>query len=100
MVILLLVSVLMGFAVGRRLGIRQGFREGIAYAALDLRRQSLEQNRCPICSPGQGDEASGTGMSQDDSDRLDGDVGPETPSTGVMDRKIDALCLQDVTSEY
>ncbi len=49
-VILCLASILLGFAPGRRLGIRQGFRLGMAYGRLDLRRQSLEQNRCPICS--------------------------------------------------
>lgn len=49
-VILVLASILLGFAAGRRFGIGQGLKLGMAYGALDLRRRSLEEGQCPICS--------------------------------------------------
>ncbi|NLK08403.1 MAG: hypothetical protein GX316_06840 [Firmicutes bacterium] len=48
--ILWLASVLLAFAVGRRLGFKSGFKLGTAFAGLDLRRRSLEQGKCLICS--------------------------------------------------
>lgn len=50
--VLLLVfflAILLGYAVGRRWGVKQGFQLGISYGPLQLRRQGLQQGRCPIC---------------------------------------------------
>ncbi|NLY51402.1 MAG: hypothetical protein GX063_00650 [Firmicutes bacterium] len=48
-VLIILVSILAGFAAGRRLGLAQGFQAGMAYGLLDARRRSLEEGCCPIC---------------------------------------------------
>lgn len=48
--IVILATLLTGFAIGRRLGIQQGFHVGMAYALLDIRRRCLEHGYCLICS--------------------------------------------------
>ncbi len=83
MIVLILSSILVGLAAGRRLGLIQGFQAGMAYGLLDARRQSLETGCCPICDslhlvtgsdPDQ--EAAGTLETYTPDPRHDGSRGP------------------------
>lgn len=58
-IVLTFLAFFAGFAGGRRWGKREGFAEGIAYAPLEMRRQTWEDGHCVICGTGSeaGDEA-------------------------------------------
>ncbi|NMB45144.1 MAG: hypothetical protein GX998_01910 [Firmicutes bacterium] len=90
-IVLILASILCGFAVGRRLGIKQGFHIGMAYGVLDLRQQCLEQNRCPICNSKEQEKY--TDAPQDSSDMLSVCC---KPVTYVLEDEFDGSWLQDV----
>lgn len=49
-----------GFAGGRRRGKREGFAEGLAYAPLEMRRQTWENGHCVVCGTtfGEGESVS------------------------------------------
>jgi hypothetical protein len=49
MAIVILIVFVGGYSLGRRYGREEGEKIGLARAALDLRRTTLEQGQCPIC---------------------------------------------------
>lgn len=47
--LLLLLSILVGYAVGRRIGYVNGLSGGRALSRIELREQSYRDGKCPIC---------------------------------------------------
>jgi len=89
--LMILASILVGFAAGRRLGLIQGFQQGMAYSLLDARRRSLEDGICPICASqgllaggGFGQDAGSTGLGDphDFSQEAPGQKGTATGEAG------------------
>lgn len=66
-----------GFAGGRRRGKREGFAEGLAYAPLEMRRQTWEGGRCVVC--GSSEPSSTMSGEKEVSDCPQGDLMPLDP---------------------
>ncbi|MGZ4106920.1 MAG: hypothetical protein ACXVOI_07640 [Tumebacillaceae bacterium] len=49
LVLVLLLTVLIGFSTGRRHGYRTGLKDGQALTKIELREDSLRKGACPIC---------------------------------------------------
>ncbi len=44
-----LISLCLGYFLGRHIGWQEGLEEGLAYAPIRLRAQALMEGRCPLC---------------------------------------------------
>lgn len=53
-IILCLIMVLAGYAVGRRIGIEDGLKKGRACLPIQYKMQYIKEDRCPICGSGKG----------------------------------------------
>ncbi len=54
-IIFFLLIFLLGYASGRRYGYKQGLKDGKKFAPLDMKKQLLKTEICPICYQDMGD---------------------------------------------